>query len=365
MKTVYKNEAIDFSKQPMFFGEDLNISGNPKLKMKALMDMYRQMRKFHWDFENKDLAQSRIEFYTTDVPQVRHIVLSNLKYQTLLDSIQKRGPLSWLLPIVSIPELESAILVWAYFEDLHADSYRHIAESMLNDSDELYGDIILNPAIQSRVEKIVKWQDTALSYVIKWQAGIEVDTTEMRKAIYLALVSVNLLEGVLFYNSFLSNFAITEKLNILEGVTKIIKEILRDENLHLALTQTIIHQLRSGKEGAEWKAIAEDAEVKDTIYAMFDEALEAEKEWGAHLMSQGTILGLNVNIFSQHSEYRANRCLTMLGLRPRYSQKENPCNWMNKYMSDKETQGKGMETEHESYVQTTKVVGDVNNLFSF
>ncbi len=37
----------------------------------------------------------------------KHIFISNLKYQTLLDSIQGRSPNVALLPLISIPELET------------------------------------------------------------------------------------------------------------------------------------------------------------------------------------------------------------------------------------------------------------------
>ncbi|MDI8746345.1 hypothetical protein MJM83_32255, partial [Salmonella enterica subsp. enterica serovar Montevideo] len=42
----------------------------------------------------------------------KHIFISNLKYQTLLDSIQGRSPNVALLPLISIPELETWVETW-------------------------------------------------------------------------------------------------------------------------------------------------------------------------------------------------------------------------------------------------------------
>ncbi|MDI5303804.1 hypothetical protein MJN76_30655, partial [Salmonella enterica subsp. enterica serovar Anatum] len=52
------------------------------------------VRKFGTQRQN----QERVE---------KHIFISNLKYQTLLDSIQGRSPNVALLPLISIPELET------------------------------------------------------------------------------------------------------------------------------------------------------------------------------------------------------------------------------------------------------------------
>ena len=51
-------------------------------------------------------------------------------------------------------------------------------------------------------------------------------------------MSVNILEGVRFYVSFACSWAFAE-LKKMEGNAKIIKFIARDENVHLASTQTL------------------------------------------------------------------------------------------------------------------------------
>ena len=54
------------------------------------------------------------------------IFISNLKYQTLLDSIQGRSPNVALLPLISIPELETWVETWAFSETIHSRSYTHM-----------------------------------------------------------------------------------------------------------------------------------------------------------------------------------------------------------------------------------------------
>lgn len=57
--------------------------------------------------------RDRIDFQALPEHE-KHIFLSNLKYQTLLDSIQGRSPNVALLPLISIPELETWVETWAF-----------------------------------------------------------------------------------------------------------------------------------------------------------------------------------------------------------------------------------------------------------
>ena len=312
-----------------------------------------------WFPESKDLSLSRSEYAVAD-KAVQHILISNLKYQTLLDSVAKRAPIHIFSPIISNPDLESCVLTWSFFEHIHEDSYRHIAESMLDKPSELYGGLIDEPAIKSRVSAITSNYDKAINANDLWRQG-KLPIKDAMKATYLAIVSVVILEGVLFFNSFLSNFAITEKLGILEGANKIIKEILRDENMHLALTTTLLAIHRSGKEGTIWQEVI--AECEEEAYELFNVAVNQEREWGKYLISKGSILGLNEAIFESHTEYRANKCLKMIGLRQVYAQKTNPCKWMDKWMHDDENQTKLQEVENESYLSTVSFNGNIPRIF--
>ena len=98
------------------------------------------------------------------------------------------------------------------------------------------------------------------------------------------------------------------------------------------------------------------------MYELFRVATEQEKEWGKYLVSKGTILGLNETIFEKHTEYRANKCLKMIGLRQVYEQKTNPCKWMDKWMHDDENQAKLQETESEAYVSKVAIHGDTKRI---
>lgn len=79
--------------------------------------------------------------------------------------------------------------------------------------------------------------------------GKEVNVTlhDIKKKLYLCLMSVNILEAIRFYVSFACSFAFAER-ELMEGNAKIIKLIARDEALHLTGTQHMLNILRSGKD---------------------------------------------------------------------------------------------------------------------
>ncbi|MGQ7172042.1 ribonucleotide-diphosphate reductase subunit beta, partial [Escherichia sp. R-CC3] len=68
---------------------------------------------FFWRPEEVDVSRDRIDYQALPEHE-KHIFISNLKYQTLLDSIQGRSPNVALLPLISIPELETWVETWAF-----------------------------------------------------------------------------------------------------------------------------------------------------------------------------------------------------------------------------------------------------------
>ena len=109
-KTVFNKEKVDFTKQNMFFGADQNTQRYDVFKFPVFDKLNQTML-------GADFANFR--------PEQKHIFTSNLKYQTLLDSVQGRGPCLAFLPHVSIPELEGCIVTWDFFETIHSRSYIH------------------------------------------------------------------------------------------------------------------------------------------------------------------------------------------------------------------------------------------------
>ena len=55
-----------------------------------------------------------------------------------------------LLPLVSLPEVETWVETWAFSETIHSRSYTHILRNLFTEPGEVFDDIIVNPAILKR-----------------------------------------------------------------------------------------------------------------------------------------------------------------------------------------------------------------------
>ena len=105
-----KNDAL---KEPMFFGQPVNVARYDQQKFEVFEKLIEKQLSFFWRPEEIDVSRDRIDY--ANLPEhEKHIFISNLKYQTLLDSIQGRSPNVALLPLVSIPELETWIETWSF-----------------------------------------------------------------------------------------------------------------------------------------------------------------------------------------------------------------------------------------------------------
>ena len=175
----------------------------------------------------------------------------------------------------------------------------------------------------------------------------KVDMYELKKSLYLAMVSVNILEGLRFYVSFACSFAFGE-LKKLEGSAKIISFIARDESQHLAMSQRIINNWRDYENDKEMLKVMKDCEKE--VYKMYDDAVNDEKRWATHLFSKGSMIGLSEKLLHQFVEYMANRRMKAIGLTPAYDQKTNSLPWVEHWLNSRSAQNAPQETEIESYV---------------
>ena len=140
-KTVFNRKDIDFTKEPMFFGEDQNVQRYDVFKYPQFDKLNQTMIGYFWRPEEVSLQKDRADFQNFR-PEQKHIFTSNLKYQTLLDSVQGRGPSLMFLPYVSNPELEGCIVTWDFFETIHSRSYTHIMKNVYPDPSEVFDTIV-------------------------------------------------------------------------------------------------------------------------------------------------------------------------------------------------------------------------------
>ena len=174
---------------------------------------------------------------------------------------------------------------------------------------------------------------------------VVVDLYELKKKLWLCLMSVNILEGVRFYVSFACSWAFAE-LKKMEGNAKIIKLIARDENVHLASTQQMLKFLPNDDKDFE--------KIRKETYAectqMFIDAVEQEKIWADYLFKDGSIIGLNAELLKQYVEFIAAKRMHAVGQEKIYNSGTNPLPWTQAWITGGSVQVAPQETEISSYV---------------
>lgn len=314
---------------------------------------YRQFEKltekqlsFFWLPHEVDILRDAKDFKDlTDHEQ--HIFTSNLKRQILLDSVQGRAPSLAFGPICSLPELETWINTWTFFETIHSRSYTHIIRNIYSNPSKVFDDMMDIKDIVDCASDISKYYDRLITYGSAWTQGFDErpGTYELKKSIWLALNSVNILEGIRFYVSFACSWAFAE-VKKMEGNAKIIKFIARDENLHLAGTQALLKILpKDDPDYAEIARICEHECVK-----LFEDAVEQEKAWAEYLFKDGSMIGLNKQLLCEYIEWIANKRMTAIGLPTKYKGGSNPLPWTQKWIAGAEVQPAPQQVQISSYI---------------
>ena len=167
----------------------------------------------------------------------------------------------------------------------------------------------------------------------------------LKKQLYMTLISINILEAVRFYVSFICAFAFAENKKMV-GNADIIKLIKRDEALHLYNTQEIIKILQK-EEDEGFVEIAQECE--EAAVEMFDNAAQEEKEWASYLFKDGSIIGLNENVIHQYVDWLCMSRRKAIGLPYEKTSKNPIAGWTEPWMNSESVQVAPQEHEITSY----------------
>ncbi|GAA6171879.1 ribonucleotide-diphosphate reductase subunit beta [Colwellia sp. KU-HH00111] len=355
--TTFNQKNNDALKEPMFFGNPVNVSRYDVQKHSAFENLIEKQLSFFWRPEEVDVSKDRSDWQSLSDAE-KHIFISNLKYQILLDSMAARSVNAVLLPLASLPEIETWIETWAFSETIHSRSYTHILRNLFTHPGEVFDEIVINPAILKRAESIALYFDDLILYSQLYNLhgegkhtseGVEHDVTlrKLKEKLYLAVCSVNALEAIRFYVSFACSFAFSER-SLLEGNSKLIRLIARDEALHLTGTQHMLNIWKKGGDDPEMQQIC--IELEEQGRQIFLDVVEQEKEWADYLFKDGSMIGLNAAIIKEYIEYISHQRMTAIGLDSPFSIKSNPLPWMNSYLTSDNVQVAPQEAEISSYL---------------
>ena len=336
MKTIFNTKNVDAMSQPLFLGKDLGVQRFDIIKYPVFTNLDSKMMEFFWRPQEVELKKDRSDFKEMSDNE-KFIFTSNLKYQTMLDSVICRG-VPTLLEYVSNTELEACLMTWQFFEKIHSQSYSYIIQNVYADSSEVFDGIYTDKEIMKRASSAIEDYNNLMGMANN-------KTADLKKQIYMTIVSINILEAVRFYVSFICSFAFAENKKMV-GNADIIKLIKRDEALHLSNTQEILRILHK-EESEGFVKVA--AQCQDAAIEMFDRAAQEEKDWASYLFKDGSIIGLNETVLHQYIDWLCMSRRKSIGL-PYEKVGKNPvAGWTDPWMQSESVQVAPQEHEITSY----------------
>ncbi|AGB06950.1 hypothetical protein [Vibrio phage XZ1] len=354
-KTIFNKNQVAHLEQPLFLGDDPNISRFETVKHAVFDQLTEKQLSFFWRPEEVDLTRDSQDF--DRMPEHwKFVFTQNLKYQSLLDSVQGRAPNIAFLPICSDNAFENWVTTWDFSETIHSRSYTHIMRNLYANPSAVFDEIVLDESIMARASAVTEHYDKLIAETQKLQQLkamnctsyiLSIQETAVKEALYLCMHAVNALEAIRFYVSFACTFNFAEQ-GIMEGNAKVMKLIARDEQLHLKGTQALLNIWHAGKDDPEMLEIAR--RLQPEAEKIFMQVVEQEKEWAHSLFSKGTVPGLNAQILCEYVEYLADSRMRSVGLNSPYPRRKHPLPWIRKWLNSDSVQVAAQEAELSSYL---------------
>jgi len=343
------SKQSDYLNRKMFLDPagPVTIQRFEEVKYNKIANFETTARGFFWVPEEISLTKDASDFKDAS-DAVKHIFTSNLLRQTALDSMQGRGPVQVFTPCVSLPELETLMLNWGFFEsNIHSRSYSHIIRNIYSVPKDVFNTIHDTEEIVGMASSIGRYYDAL--HVINCRKELNPDKVSEKehiKAIWLALHASYALEAFRFMVSFATSLAMVEN-RIFIGNGNIISLILQDELLHKGWTAFLINQVV--KEDPRFAQIKTECEAE--VYEIYKDVIREEKDWATYLFKKGPVIGLNANILRDFVDYTAVDALKQIGIKYHATApRTTPIPWFNKHTDISKKQSALQETESTNYV---------------
>lgn len=347
-KVLNTNKIVDdLSERKIFLGEYSGFQRFDIFKFGFAKTIEEKMRNGFWNPNEISLVSDRIKF-DTDIPKfAQDILIRNLLFQTLMDSAQSRGLDSVMVYITTSPEWEAVFKTQAYFEQIHSLSYSHIIREVFPNATEVFDMIEDLEEIKHRVDDEVECYNRFLG----GEYDHELDETEKRKLILELVLRIYALESVKFYVSFLVTYMINNSYNnAIQGITRIIKLINFDEDMHVSVFAGLISILRKNKDEGFSELIDSDW-FNDLAKSIFKKVVKDEISWGKYLLSFGNIPSLTEKNIETFVKFFANKRLNQIKVEPLYAniQSNDTIDWFEHYKNIDLDNVAGQESEGLAY----------------
>jgi ribonucleoside-diphosphate reductase beta chain len=339
-----ENDEWKSGKYNLFLGQAPGLYDSINVTHPKLFKYYKDQKSADWSEDEIDLEQSRIDMLTCR-PEAREIMLENLALQWETDSFAARSIAPLFAPFVTNSEYWAAILKISEIEVLHALTYSEIMRVCMENPKDIFGRIMKNDAIISRLEVVSQaFQDLRIAGA-KYVLGI-IDDEGAYPIVMRAVVALYYLERLQFVDSFAATFGVVEGEQCFQGIGKLVQKIMQDERfIHAEVGKYVIKAELATERGKAW--FAKDHTI---VYAMLEEVVRAEYEWNSHLFSNGRkCVGFTEQSGLDWIDYNAQEVYEVFGFEPPRKIVKNPLKYMENWLDLNKTQNANQEGDQANY----------------
>ncbi|KAF6742105.1 hypothetical protein DFP72DRAFT_967073 [Ephemerocybe angulata] len=262
-----------------------------------LWEMYKKAVDSFWRPEEIDLRADLLQWETVLTKAERKLVSRILAFFATADGIVAENLVERFCRDVAIPEAKFFYCFQLVIENIHAETYSMLLESLIVDSEErraLLDAATEVPTIAAKNAWAVKWIENSIA------------DFATRLAAFVAV------EGLFFSSSFAYIFFLKSqgKMNALGFSNEL---ICRDEGMHTAFASLLFQHLHNRP-------------PMQVIHEMFKEAVEIEIQFASEALSS-PVPGMTILEMSQYIRFSADQLLKTLGYEALYGD-SNPFEFM-------------------------------------
>ncbi len=294
---------VSKEKEPILMDDPLRYVLFPiPANRKPIWDAYKQHLKCFWTPEEIDFSADKNDWATLSKEE-RHFIEHILAFFAGSDGIVLENLLENFATEVQWPEARCFYAFQGMIENIHSEVYSLLIDVYVEDTtrkEELFQAIQRIPCIQQKARWAQKWMNKEKSFAER-------------------LIAFAVVEGIFFSGSFCAIFWLKSMGKMVKALGTSNELIARDEGLHTDFAVLLFSYL-------------EDKPSQDTVYEIFNEAVEIEKKFISDSLPY-RLQGMNSKLMCQYIEFVADRLVSQLGYRKIFNS-ENPFDFMDKTCLD-------------------------------
>ena len=261
-----------------------------------IYQLYKKAESSFWTANEIDLSKDINDWEKLNNEE-QHFIKNIIGFFAGSDGIIMENLSCRFMNEIQIPEARAFYSYQIFNESIHSETYSLLIDTYIKDMDE-------KNKIFNSIENIPSVAKKAL-WAYKW--------IENKKVSFATrLVAFAIVEGVFFSGSFCAIYWL-KKRGLMPGLTFSNELISRDEGMHCEFACLLYSKIKNRVDA-------------DTIYTIFKEAIEIEKEFITESIPCN-LIGMNSILMKQYIEFVSDRLLLQLGYEKIWNA-ENPFDFM-------------------------------------